>query len=338
MVEDADFYDDMEIEKLVEMEAMAMARKRTGDKVDISMEDTAMSVNVNRMVNNVRNVDSDGAARGINDHTIQIEERLLEEENDVEIDMDIPIPPSPPHSQNNYIDLLTPPSLEEIGTNNVSKKEVDDESDDVNARDLDGVELSTPSPLPSSSPPGNQLLTFQRIEEEINDMLKNDNSDKLNSYDFVINAVTKKIIKFTCKKTCIVAVLTVIDTGSTQYNARFHSDLCEEIIGMTASEYRKKEKTMSKEEKTAFKLEVCKLFKKLDKPLLYTIRYDSDPDYAHTAKTEDLNGSVSPIRSEGDGYANNSTANSLTGTGSQKAWGKHPLLIIAKSDPEELQD
>ena len=170
MVEDADFYDDMEIEKLVEMEAMAMARKRTGDKVDISMEDTAMSVNVNRMVNNVRNVDSDGAARGINDHTIQIEERLLEEENDVEIDMDIPIPPSPPHSQNNYIDLLTPPSLEEIGTNNVSKKEVDDESDDVNARDLDGVELSTPSPLPSSSPPGNQLLTFQRIEEEITDL------------------------------------------------------------------------------------------------------------------------------------------------------------------------
>ena len=89
---------------------------------------------------------------------------------------------------------------------------------------------------------------------------------------------------------------------------------------------------MPKEEKKKFKVEVCQNFRALDKPLLYTIRYDSDPEFAYTPKSEDVTGNVSPVKSEGDDNINNAIINS--GSGSQRSTVKYPLLIVKMSDPD----
>ena len=310
-VENDDFFDEIEIEKYMEMEAVAMGKKQRSAESEMKTNKEIVGA-----INNPSNNFSDGK----HDEGIHIEGRLLEEAEGNHVD--ISMPPSPSGSQN-FIDLLTPPSTIDIEKNQCLDEKV---IDTVNVL---GVETS--SLLPSSTLPGPELFSFQRIEDEIDEMLKNNDRTQLNSCHFFIKAVTKKITKFTCKKNCVVAILTVIDTDGTKCHVRFNSDLCEEIIGMTVSEYRKKEKSMSKEEKKKFKVEVCQNFRALDKPLLYTMRYDSDPEFAYTPKTEDLTGNVSPVKSEGDDNINNATINS--GSGSQRSTVKYPLLIVKMSDP-----
>ncbi len=317
IIKNEDSFDEMEIEKLMEIEAIATAKKMKSSEPDMKADiETAISTN---------NLSNGFIVERNNEEGIHIEERLLEEEGDDH--MDIPTPPSPPGSQN-FIDLLTPPSSKEIMKNESSdKKPVDHEDQN------DMLRHRTPSPLLSSSSLGLELFSFRHIEQVIDKMLQSSNKIQVDSRKFSIKAVSKKIIKFTCKKSVIAAILTMIDTDGTKCHVRFNSDLCEEVIGMTVSEYKEKEKSMSKEEKKNFKLEVCQSFRTLDKTLLYTIMYDNDPEFAYIPKTDDLNGNVSPVRSEGDDNINNNTTiNSMSG--SQRATFKYPLLIIKMSDSD----
>ena len=307
-----DSFNEMEVEKLMEIEAFAMAKKSSKYHPEITIDSTS---EINEAKDNI-------LSEGNDDVAIHIEERLLggeDERVDADFQMDIPMPPSPPGSQR-FVNLLTPPEIIEVEQNEMPRKNISN-----------AEEIGTPSPLPSTSPPGPCLLSFQRVEEEINRMLENGDRTKIDSHSFVIKAVTKKITKFTCKKNCIIAILTVIDDDFTKCHVRFNSDLCERIIGMTVDEYKKKEKPMSKEEKKKFKVEVCQNFRALDKPLLYTIKYDTDPEFAYIPKAEDLPGNVSPSKSEGDDNVNNVNMNSLSG--SQRAVLKNPLVIIKMSDP-----